>query len=1085
MRRFLSLFTVLMLSGVLAFAQSRVVTGTVTDNNGKPVPFASILVKGAGKGVQTNVNGEYSVKVNKGDVLVISQLNFETVEIPVGSMNSFSTSLELKTNTIKEVIVTSAFQTKRTLRSQSSNVQNVSAEALNTVRSADVNNALAGKVAGAQVRSQSGVSLGKETKIRLRGENSLTTSGSGPIYVVDGTIIPSSNDINTDDVEDITILQGPAAAALFGSDGANGAIVINTKKARKGQPGIGLEINTGVTFDKIYIVPDYQNAYAGGADGDFTKYNYQAGDPIGWQALDGKYYHDESDDASWGPRIAGQEYIPWYAWYGGSEYSYKTTKLTAHPNNVKDFYNTGITKTTNVNFSKAGDNYNFRVSYTNLDQKGLIPNEFMKRNTFNTNFAIDLTSKLTVGANVNYISQKRNSEDNDGYSNQSSGSFNQWFHRDNDMKIMKELRSLKTPEGIYASWNHQNPGSYDPASPVKFYGGNYWFNYYSYFDLIQNPDNRDRLFGDISLRYKINNDLSVKATYRKQQLNTDGYSIYPQELENSGTQTSFNPYEGSGKAVYGEFTSFSNRQNYELLVSYSKKIRDFAINANAGYDNLRTRARSYAANTVGGINVPGLYSLANSKDPITNSTRTDKLIEVVSNSQRKGLFIRADFGYRNFAFIEGTYRRDYSSTEPHGHYIDTKSIGGSFVFSDFIKNKSILSYGKIRASYGQILNSLGIYQINSTYKPDLSYNGNLKIGEPNTLIDPALQGAVNTEKEIGLETRWLKNRVGFSVTYWDRTNKKFPVTISIPGATGYPSLTTNAGEVAKTGVDVQLFAKPIKMKNFEWDVTATWGRLIKNQVVSIVEDTVQQRLVSASGAFSGTSSAYTVSAEGQAWGQMFGGGIKRDASGQPILTSDGLFIKQNDTYFGSVLPDYTGGVQSTFTLFKNFTVNINIDYQYGGKFFSLSDFWGSFSGLTSRTAVLNDKGNSIRDAVADGGGVHVTGVDDVTGKAIDYYVDAQSYFHQFRNANIAEASIYDLSFVKLREFSLGYKLPIERMGGVSRYIKNATFSVIARNPYLLWSKTKDFDPSEISGVQGEDGQFPGTRSLGINLKLGF
>lgn len=1086
MRRFLSLFTMLMLCGVLAFAQSRVVSGKVTDNNGKPVPFASVIVKGKGAGVQTDINGEYSIKVNQGDVLQISQLNFDIVEVPVGSMNSINTTLELKANTIKEVIVTSAFQTKRTLRSQSSNVQNVSAEQLNTVRASDVNNALAGKVAGAQIRSQSGVKMGEGAAVRLRGENGLG-AGGGPVYVVDGTIMPNSNDINTDDIEDITVLQGPAAAALFGPDGANGAIVVNTKRARKGQAGFGVEINSGVTFDKIYITPNYQNAYAGG-DGDFRQYKYRAGDPEGWKALDGKFYHDYSDDASWGPRMVGQEYIPWYAWYPGSEYSFKTASLTPNPNNVKSFYETGITKTNNINFSKAGDNYSLRASYTNLDVKGLIPTEYMKRHTFNTNFSLDITSKLTFTASVNYINQKRNSENNDGYSNQSTGSFNQWFHRDLDMAKMKELRNLKSPEGIYASWNKSNPTAYNPANPVGSYGANFWFNPYTYFDLIKNPDNRDRVFGDVSLRYKINNDLSVKATYRKQQLNTDGYRIYPTEMETSQTQSSFNPYDGNGKAVYGVFSTLSNRQNYELLVSYSKKIRDFAINANVGYDELKTRSRTYSANTFGGLNVPGLYSLANSKDPIQNSTRTDKAIEVVSQYNRRGLFFRADLGYKNFAFIEGTFRRDYTSAEPVGNSIDTKSVGASFVFSDFIKNRKILSYGKIRASYGQILNSLGVYDLGTYYTPDPNKwqdrfgNSNFIETEPATLVNPALQGATNDEKEIGIETRWLKNRIGLTVTYWDRTNKDFPVNVTIPAQTGYTSVRTNAGEIAKTGIDLQLFLKPIQTKNFEWDINATWGRLIKNEVVSIAPGV--DRLVSASGAFSGTSSAYTVSAVGQPWGQMFGNGIKRDSlSGQPVLTSAGLFIREDNVNFGSVLPDYTGGVQNTFTLFKNFTVNINIDYQYGGKFFSLSDFWGTFSGLTARTATLNDKGFSIRDAVEDGGGVHVTGVDN-TGKAVDYYVDAQTYFHQFRNANISENSVYDLSFVKLREFSVGYRLPVERMG-IGRYLKGATFSVIARNPYLLWAKTKDFDPSEISAVQGEDGQYPGTRSIGVNLKLNF
>ena len=258
MTRFLSLFTMMMLCGVLAFAQSRVVSGKVTDANGKPVPFASVVIRG-GSGVQTDVNGEYSIRVNSGDVLQISQTSYSAIEIPVGSLNNISSTLQLKSGDLTEVIVTSAFQTKRAARSISSNVQNVSSEQLNTVRASNINNALAGKVAGAQIRSQSAAALGRETVVRLRGENGLG-AGGGPVYVVDGTIIPSANDINPDDVEDVTVLQGPAAAALFGPDGANGAIVINTKRAKKNQPGIGIEVNSGVVFDKIYITPNYQNS---------------------------------------------------------------------------------------------------------------------------------------------------------------------------------------------------------------------------------------------------------------------------------------------------------------------------------------------------------------------------------------------------------------------------------------------------------------------------------------------------------------------------------------------------------------------------------------------------------------------------------------------------------------------------------------------------------------------------------------------------------------------------------------------------------------------------------------------------------
>jgi TonB-linked SusC/RagA family outer membrane protein len=1075
MRRFLSLFTMLMLCGVLAFAQSRVVTGKVTDIDGNPVSFATVKVKGTPTGLSADANGAYSIRVNSNDVLVISGASFKEAEVPVGTQNVLNTVLEKgTTGDLKEVVVTSAFGIKRTARSTASNVQNLTGDQVNTIRQTNVNNALAGKVAGAQVRSQSAAKLGAETTVRLRGENGFGV-GAGALYVVDGTIMPSGADINPDDVEDYSILQGPAAAALFGPDGSNGAIVITLKRAKKGAKGIGLELNSGVQFDKVYIVPDYQNSYAGGASGDFIKYQYQPGHPASWQALDGKYFHDYSDDASWGPRMAGQEYIPWYAWYPGSEYAFKTAKLTPQPTNVRDFWETGVTKTNNVAFSKATDNLNARVSYTNLDIKGITPTEYLKRHTLNANLTIELSSRFTLGVNFNYIAENRNTESDDGYSNQTTGSFGQWFHRDLDIHKMRELRTLTSPEGVFASWNKNNPAAFTAGNPRKSWGGNYWFNMYQYFDYIDNSIRRDRLFGDVSLTYKINNDLKVRATYRKQQLTTNQEIIYKSELEASANQMSFNPFEGNAFAAYGTNNTFSNRQNYEGLITYTKKYKSFQFNANAGFDILKTTARNINANTVGGLSAPGLYALANSKNPINyGNLRQD--------FTRRGLFIRADIGFRNYLFVEGTYRRDYTSTEPDGGYIDSKSGGLSFVFSDLIRNTvPFISYGKIRGSIGELLNTLTIGQLNALYTiGNQQWNGNIQTTVPNNLVDPALQGAVNSEKEIGLEMRFLKNRFGFNVTYWDRTNKNFPVNVAVTGTTGYTAVSRNAGELAKKGWDVTAFVKPVQSKNFDWDISATWGYLTKNEVVSIFPGI--NRLVLSSGSFSTTFAAYSVNQVGSQWGEMFGGGIKK-INGQPILEADGRYVREADVNFGSVLPQYTGGVQNTFNVFKNFTVNVNIDYSYGGKFFSLSDFWGTFSGLTARTAGLNDKGIPVRDPVADGGGVHVFGVDN-TGKPVDYYVDAQTYYHQFQGKVIAENSIYDLTFVKLRELSIGYKVPVEKLG-IGRYVKTAIFSVVSRNPWLIYSKTKGFDPSEISNVYGEDGQLPGTRSVGVNLKLGF
>ncbi len=1088
MRRFLSLFTVLMLSGVLAYAQTRIVSGKVVDNTGKAVPFASVVVQGSKAGAQTDVNGEYSIRVKTGDVLKISSTDYEAALVNItGSTSAITTELTLKANTIKEVIVTSAFQTKRTLRSQTSNVQNVNSDQLNTVRAANVNNALAGKVAGAQVLSQSAVALGRETVIRLRGENGIGV-GSGPIYVVDGTIIASSGDINPDDIDNVTVLQGPASAALFGPDGANGAIVITTKMGRKNAPGVGIEINSAITFDRIYITPDYQNSYSGGSGPNMFLYEWQPGQPIEWQALSGKYYHNYDDDASWGPRMAGQEYIPWYAWYGGHERSFKTAKLVPQPNNIKDFYNTGITKTNNFSFSKATDNLNVRVSYTNLDVKGLIPNQYLKRNTLNTNISLDLSRHWNVAANINYINQRRNANNDDNYSNQSTGSFNQWFHRDLDTKILRDLRNLRTPDGIYAAWNLSNPDSYDPDDPSSFYKANYWYNPYVWFDLIQSFDERNRLYGDVSLTYKFNNDLKLSGTYRRQQLTTNGYDIYPSELETSGAQTGFNPYgettAETNVAAYQTGLTSSVSQNFNLLLSYSKKIRDFQLNSNAGVVVTKSNYRSLAENTSGGLVIPGVYSLANSVNPIRNNGTNN--FESISNYKSRAVFVRADLGFRNWAFIEGTFRRDYASAEPKDFHIDTKSVGASIVFSDLIKNKGVLNYGKIRASWGQVLNSLDPYDLDIYYSQSSPVGGFPTMAVPNQFPSPTLHGAANEEKEIGIELRGFKNRAGLNFTYWMRTNKDFPVAVSTSEASGITSFVTNAGKVSKRGIDMQANLVPVKTKNFVWDITGTWAYLLKNEVISIAPGIT--RLVTANGDYGPTSSnplsAWTVSEEGMEWGQLHGTGIKRNDKGLPVLDADGMYLPESDVNYGSVLPKYTGGVQNSFTLFKNFFANINIDYSWGGKFFSLSDYWGSYSGLTAKTAALNDRGVPVRNAVEDGGGVHVTGVDE-DGKKVDMYVDAYDYYHQFYTSKISETNVYDLSYVKLREVSLGYRFPLERMGKIGKYLTGATVSVIGRNFWLIYSKTKDFDPSEISGVQGENAQFPGTRSIGVNVKLNF
>jgi TonB-linked SusC/RagA family outer membrane protein len=1085
MKKIALLWSILFFMGLnVVIAQTKNVTGTVTSaDDGTPIPGVSVSVKGTTLGTVTNVDGKFQLQVPRdAQALTFSFVGMETQDVVI---EGTTVDLAMKASTIAvgEILVTGAYETKRSAKSTASQTQVISSEELNTVRQTNINNALAGKVSGIQVRSQSPVALGRTGEIRLRGEGGFGSGSGGVIYVVDGTILPNANDINMDLVEDVSVLSGPSAAALFGSSAANGAIVVTTKRGRVGAKGFGVDVATGVQVTSVYILPNYQNSYAGGANQDLTQYNYKQGDPGHWKALDGKYYHDYSDDASWGPRMAGQEYIPWYSWYEGSKYTGTTAKLVPQPDNARDFFQNGTLVNNTISFSKATDKQNTRISYGNNLVTGNLPGTSLQKHNFSVRSVIDVTDKFSVTANVNFYTTLTDGEFDDAYSNQSTGSFNQWFHRDVDMNMMKELKDIRTPSGIWGSWNHNNPTVYNPANEKQFYAGNYWYNFYKWFDLVQQYTRADRLFGDVSANYKITSDLSIKGTYRRQQNNTWSESMYSSQLAESGTQTTGNSPEAKG--YYSTSTTYSVRENYEAILSYVKTIQDFKINANAGTDIFNSIYKSNSANTVDGLNVPDLYTVSNSKSQASIGNARSK-------EKYRALFARGDVGYKDFLFAEFTLRNDWYSTLPDvNNNVLSKSFGGSFVFSDLLDSE-MLSYGKLRASWGEIPRTIGIYQY-----PGFAYgvgqyqwNGNFLMGTPDQLVDPNIHGAVNQQKEVGLELRALQSRVGLTVTYWDGSEKDIPYAVSIPNFSGFTSKLINTGEISKKGIDAILNLRPI-WGEFKWDINATVSYLMENKVVKIA-DGIDQFVVQSQW---GGGTPDMVHRVGEEWGQLYGGGKKlfqavdgegnkvdHVNNGKPVLDNNGFFTADPKTYFGNVLPEVTGGIQNNFR-YKDFALNVNFDYQVGGKFFSLSDMWGTFSGLTARTAVLNDNGIPIRDAVADGGGVHVSGVN-AAGEDVDYYVEGQDYYHQFYTRDIYDEHVYDLSFFKLRELSFSYFIPVHKMG-IGSVISKAEISVVGQNVWLIYAQTKDFDPSEISQAGGERGQFPGVRSFGANLKVSF
>lgn len=1071
MRKIASLCTVLMLLSALVFGQTtRTVSGLVRDDKGQAVPFATILETGTQNGTKADVNGNFTIKIKEGSSLTISASGFETKTV-TATGSAVEVSLTTKAGELAEVVVTTAFGIKRSQRITPYSSQVVGDKELHIIPQTNINNALAGKVAGVQFRGQSPMKLNSQGALRIRGGLDLT-GDVAPVYIIDGSIT-GSFDINPDDVQDVTVLKGANATALFGDVAKGGAIVITTKKATPGRAGI--EFNQGITFDKVYILPEYQDKYAGGASADLIRFTWQAGMPDAWKPLDGKYYPDYTDDASWGPRMVGQEYIPWYAWNPNNPESGKTASLIPQPDNARDFYNTGLTSTTNIAFSKATPGSNLRVSYTNNTMKGMIPNSKAYRNTLFLTYSADFGTHFTVSSNLTYTNNVIKGEFVDAYANQSSGSFNSWFHRDLDMARLEAYKNIKTPNGTFMSWNlGSNPGS--ASSVPNVYKGNYWYNFFSYFDALNDVQNRDNLVGNISLNYKINSFIRIMGTVRKN-LNTNLYEfITPTELEISGKQT-------GTLASYSTGQTKVNNWQYDLIASFSKAFltNRLNVNLNVGASDIRNKNYTSEMATKNGLNVPGLYAIANSKDqPTVTNTR--------SKSEVRAIFASGDIEWNRMFDVTFALRNDwYSVLLPDNNSLLSPSAGFSFFFTDLTKNSlPWLSYGKVFGSWGKKPTSgLAPYATNFAYTVNQNkWGANFLTTTPNQAISPTIQGSLITTYEAGLDLRFKSNRYGINIVYYNETSKDAPFSVPISGYSGFNSFLTNISLIKRSGIEIVIDGRIMTRKDFTWEATTTFSKILKNPVVET--DTAGNKIqISTGAAFQGIVPPKVYQLKGKDWGQLVGTAIKRNPEGKAVIDPNtGEYVQEQNHVFGTVVPKVTGGLVNTMT-YKNFVLNFSLDYQIGGKFFSLSEMWGTYSGLLAPTAATNDKGMNVRDDVAMGGGVHVVGVSSVDEKTpVDMYVNAQDYFHGLGGGNaIADYFVHSLTFVKLREVGIGYNLPVQKFG--VKWIKGITATLVARNPLMIYRESRNFDPSEISGVYGEDGQYPGTRGVGFNLKFNF
>ncbi|WP_158973812.1 SusC/RagA family TonB-linked outer membrane protein [Cellulophaga sp. L1A9] len=1075
------LFLKIFLLSLMIHGQEKTITGTVSDQSKLPLPGASVVVKGSSSGTQTDFDGNYTINAKSGDILVFSYVGQKTVEKTVGTSNTMNAILLEDAQALDEIVVT-ALGIKRESKTLSYASQVVNAEQLNITQDANLKTALAGKVAGVQIQGQAGSKLGQSGKIRIRGAISLTAD-EDPLYVVDG--VPADpNSIDMDNVASLNVLKGPNATALYGQRADAGVVVITTKKGSSG--AIGIEISSSVTFDRVANLPNYQNQYGGGYDGnnsfsifgeelDISEY------PSEWSIFEGERYlawDNNYADESWGPEFDGQDYIPWYAYWEDSPYYGQTAKYTAQPNNIRDFYDTGVTLKNTISLSGGGDNFRGRLSFTDLDQSGITPYSKLDKQFISTSFDFDVNDKLNVAVGLNYTQSNVSGDFDDGYSNQTSGSFNSWFSRGTEIDKLRELKDLTTPDGHSASWNWWGPDYY------AYYGGSYkkaafWFNPYTYLDQYENIDKTDNYVGNINFKYQINDkwELSGGASRNKEEYKND-YKV-PYFLAYSSAPDLYNPWSNS----FGVYRRTESENNYNAALTFTDKFGDnFDVKAFVGgnirinnYDRFSAQMETDAL--TGGLILPDVYAFSNAAITPTPST-------YVSEKQVNSIYSNVSLGYKSLLYLDASYRRDWSSALPsNNNGYGYPSIGTSFLFSELINNNSVLSFGKLRASWAQVGNDLDAYLLDPAYPlSEKPYNG-LALEYTNSyVLDPNIKPAINTSYELGFDTKFFSNRIGLSLTYYNEKRKDEIIPVGISNGTGYASYYTNAGESERKGLEITLMATPFKTDNFQWDIMANWAT--NKTTINSLPGTLTSLDALGTNGSDDYGMVSVIHELGNEWGQLRGTGIARDDNGNAIIQESGLYAVETNQYLGSILPDFTGGLVNTFR-YKDLSLTASIDYQKGGNFFSLTEMWGNYSGLLEETAGLNDLGNKLRDDVASGGGVHVTGVSSVDGTTVDTYVDSYSYSQQFYANSLAEPFVHDASYIKLRDVSLSYSIPKKFLNDK---LSGLSLSLVGRNLWLIAvsdDNTHRWDPSELSEAYGENAQAPGTRSYGMNIKLTF
>lgn len=1077
------------------YAQIRI-TGSVKSTTGEILIGASISEKNTTNGTITDLDGNFELVVNSPtSSLVTTYVGYKTQNVVLNNQSSVMVTLEEDAIGLSEVTVT-ALGIKREKKALGYAVQDVKGDDLIKARETNLLNSLAGKVAGVTiVGNPSGI--GASARVSIRGERSLNINNNQPLFVVDG--VPITNQfngssgrsfqeadygngagfVNPDDIETMTVLKGASATALYGSRAANGAIVIKTKTGARNK-GLGISINSTIAFENALRLPEYQNVYGQGLNGEF---NFIDGNGGGLR---------DGVDESWGPKMEGQllaQYdSPTNNGFRGGDvgnlYSVigpvslaaqlqqrgtiNATAFNAQPNNIKDFFQTGHAYTNNIAFSGSNDKSDFRVSFTSLNQTGIVPNTDLNRYTTALNGGYNLTDKFKVRMNVNIMNNKSGNRPNLSYGTENiMYLFNCWFPRNTSMSALENY------------WQSGREG-------INQFGWNYNYHDNPYFNVYENTNSQDlnRVFGNLSLNYQFTPALSLML-----RSGTDINNEFRARKRAYSTQR-------FKLGSYREEKIFSEERNTDFLLAYAPQSNtDFSYSVSLGGNRLDQRF-NLSDVSAPELAVPGIYSLNNSKVAIQS---------YAFNSQKRinSLYAFSNLGYKDYLFLDLSLRNDWSSTLPtdNNSYL-YYSASSSLVFSELLNldNKS-LSFGKLRVGYAQVGNDTNPYQLLATYNAQTAANGLPAFEESSALPNANLKPEISSSFEIGTELKFFLNRVGLDLTYYNSNSRNQILPIQLSNTTGYSSRVINAGLIQNSGVEAVLHLTPLKNPTgFSWDIDVNWsanrstvkelytdpesGQEINNYVMADRYITVEARVGERMGDMYGIGFERVSSdpndkyydASGQYVGQ-----VVYSANGKPVATTERIKL-------GNYNPDWMAGVRNTFN-YKGVGLSILFDTRQGGEIYSHTQTVGREGGIIVETLEGRQDGY---DLTKEGNGVIGDGV--VQGADGSFApnttkLSAREWHTSYTlGRRLVEGVIYDASFTKLREVQLSYTIPNKILGKSG--VRDITLSIVGRN-LMLWSKVPHVDPETASTSGGtiipgvESVAIPSTKSFGVNVGLKF